>query len=454
MATAQESLIQVFKECMKAVLVEHAPEKALAVMVEDVIGIGMGEQGIVCCKADAARIVGDGKADPNTTTELEYVHLQARCYEERFGTVCGVLKIKITDHEKVVVSTLGQIMTLHKQQSQWRIVSLQATPLFEQIEELEAYPIKFAENVLETYRQQEQLAQNAQNDSVAVYLVNFTQGIFESAVLKSDLLIQTQKGDPYEEVMFDAARQFLGEEQCHQFIRTFSLGNVLKTYQNGQTELWMEYEMLLPGRKSIWMKSLVKLYIDKADEALKGYLYVIDIDAVKTRELELQSRAELDPLTGLYNKNAAELKISELLSAFLPNEQAAFFMIDLDYFKRTNDTYGHLEGDRILRETANCIRALIRSGDLAGRLGGDEFCIYLQGELSQAALAQKAQSLCESVRQLRPAGVGGVSCSIGIALCGGPAPRFEELYHQADLALYQQKNSGRGGYTLYGSPAS
>lgn len=304
-------------------------------------------------------------------------------------------------------------------------------------------------NDMEAYHQQEQIAQNAFVNSVAIYLVNFTKGIFESATLKSDIVVQTEKGEPYEGVVLWQARKHLKEEERYQFISKFSLGNVLNAFQNRETELSMDYEMIVSEEKSVWMRTIIKLYVDKSNEDLKGYLYVIDIDKEKRHELELQSKLELDTMTGLYNKKSTELKIALKLKAAYAAATSCFFMIDLDHFKVVNDTYGHQEGDKVIKRTAECMISLLRENDIAGRLGGDEFCIYFQDNITNEEVSAKATQLCEYVRSLIPSKENAISCSIGIVFCPGSDLTFDEIYQNADEALYQQKKNGRDGYTIY-----
>lgn len=450
MSNAEKQMIAVFKEFVEAALMTHNKQRALALVADDVIGIGMGAQGVVSCKADVSRIISEERqAEDTSATELAYDGIQVRCYEERYGTICGVLKLKIKDTQKTVVSALGQIMNMRKVGEQWKICALQATPLFEQIEELEAYPIKFAENVLEAYHQQEQIAKNAYANSVAIYLVNYTKGIFENTILKNDKVIPVEKGELYENVILGQAQKHLKKEERYQFISKFSLGNVLSAYRHGETELSMDYEITVSDKKSVWMRAITKLHMVKSDESLMGYLYVIDIDKEKKHELELKSKLEFDTMTGLYNKKSTELKISQQLEAAYAGNISCFFMIDLDYFKEINDTYGHLEGDRVIIKTAEGIKALLRENDIAGRIGGDEFCIYFQGYITYEEAINKAEELCEHVRKLIPSIDNATSCSIGIAFCTGSKLCFDEIYQNADQALYQQKRNGKDGYTVY-----
>lgn len=443
---------QVFKTFVEGTLIEHDASKSLSVIADDVIGIGMGSQGIVSGKDDLKRILDDGKMEEETsTTEVFYEKMQIRCYENRFGSICGVLRIKTTANGETIESSLGQMLAVRKEAGQWLVYTVQATPLFDEIEEMEAYPIKFAESALEKYRQQEQIAKAAQKDSIAIYRVNFTQGVFEDCVVKNDMVIPVNQGDQYEKAMFQSAMQHLNEEERYRFITTFSLGNLIKHYDSGQTEMSMEYKMILAEGRSVWLRTLIRLYIDKKDKNLKGYLYVFDIDEDKRKELELQSRAEHDPMTDIYNKKYSEVRINEKMKSVSPINQGAFLMIDLDHFKHINDKYGHQEGDRVIKETARCIKKVIRKGDIAGRLGGDEFCTYIYGELTSGQIIEKAEMICKGIREIIPPGdhEAGTSCSIGIVVCTSPDMTFEEVYRKADQALYIQKNSGRDGYTVY-----
>lgn len=453
MPELQSELVTVFKRFVEAVLLEDNAPKALEMMADDVVGLGMGDQGVVHCKADAARILGAGKADAEPVTkEIEYGDILTRCFEGRYGFVCGVIKVKTTTAGKTVLSVIGQMVNLRKENGRWLVYALQATPMFEQLEEMEAYPLKFAEDVLEKYRRQEQIAQQAQSDSLAIYVIDFTKGVFEESVLKSDVLVRTEPGQPYEQVMFNAAKNYLDDEGSYQFISTFSIGNVHKTYDQGQTELSVDYQMAVPGGEALWMRSTLRLYTDKVEKSLKGYLYVTDIDGEKRRELDLYRRAERDPLSGLYRRDAVERLVSERLK--LPAQTGAFMMIDLDYFKRVNDTYGHQEGDRVIREAAQCLQVLVREGDLTGRFGGDEFCVFLQGALTRETIRERVSALCEQIRAICPGGGKSATCSVGIAFASDPDMTFEELYRRADRALYWRKNHGRDGYAVYGEETS
>ena len=121
-------------------------------------------------------------------------------------------------------------------------------------------------------------------------------------------------------------------------------------------------------------------------------------------------------------------------------------MIDIDYFKQFNDTFGHLAGDTLLRELGTSLSQHTRGQDVVCRFGGEEFAIILTSASSEAAHT-RAQRLCEEVRKLtvvfRGQTLGRITLSVGIAGYPGSGNDAEELLRKADEALYRAKTEGR-----------
>jgi len=172
----------------------------------------------------------------------------------------------------------------------------------------------------------------------------------------------------------------------------------------------------------------------------------IAIANVKLREsLRLQSIR--DPLTGLLNRRYLEESLPRELGLALREEQPlAVLMIDVDHFKRFNDTYGHDTGDQALRMVGGLFASQFRGSDIACRFGGEEFCIVLPGA-SRAEATARAVQLCGRVRELSVMHhgnvVGTLTISVGIALCPTHGESMEVLLEAADAALYQAKRAGR-----------
>jgi diguanylate cyclase (GGDEF)-like protein len=187
--------------------------------------------------------------------------------------------------------------------------------------------------------------------------------------------------------------------------------------------------------------------------ALFGYLAAA---AWRNAQLyaELEQRAVTDLLTGLLNKRWwAELAPREASQALRTETRLAILVVDLDNFKRVNDTCGHAVGDVTLRNTARVLSTAVRSGDAAVRLGGDEFLLVLhdsdeRGAERVAETVRSALAALPSVSEY----VGPITASIGIAMFPDHGASLEEVVHEADLAMYRAKGRGRDRVVLCAPP--
>lgn len=155
-------------------------------------------------------------------------------------------------------------------------------------------------------------------------------------------------------------------------------------------------------------------------------------------------RSTLDPLTGLFNRNALEQRLGELDGQPCDPDRGlshAFLLCDLDHFKQVNDQHGHAAGDAVLQDVAYTMRATLRAGDSIYRVGGEEILVMLPGAGHADAL-EIAERLRVAVRERRPVGVE-VSLSIGVAVADCGPVDCDELLARADAALYAAKAGGR-----------
>lgn len=178
----------------------------------------------------------------------------------------------------------------------------------------------------------------------------------------------------------------------------------------------------------------------------------------KMRELiehsEVQQQRDTDSLTGLYNRRAAERFISECLREDVCQ---AVMLLDIDGFKKINDTFGHKNGDEVLIETANILSTSFAKEVNLSRLGGDEFMIFFPQAEGTEELVRLAENLLKQMhRSVEQDGKQcPVSCSIGIAIKAVDATAsYDELYWQADQAMYQVKETGKNQCRIYLSRGS
>lgn len=170
----------------------------------------------------------------------------------------------------------------------------------------------------------------------------------------------------------------------------------------------------------------------------------MDIHASRLQLENLEQQASHDALTGLINRAYAKKRIMERL-ADRPAGRYALAILDLDYFKSANDTYGHMFGDQVLKFLAERMRRSIRGGDIAARAGGDEFLIFLEYK-------DDLESTIDGIYKRVNGGVYEkftISVSMGVASTEIVEPDYETLFRCADEALYVVKNSGKGHYSYY-----
>lgn len=165
---------------------------------------------------------------------------------------------------------------------------------------------------------------------------------------------------------------------------------------------------------------------------------------------KLRAQMQRDPLTGLYNRGAfIELAVLQLEQCREQGRHSALGIMDLDHFKSINDTCGHQMGDRVLADVAAILQKTLRGSDLVGRLGGDEYIFFLTDIADLQALPAILNRLLERVSQLGQAKEIRLHASVGLILSTDTQDSFEILYHKADLALYDAKNTGRNRYIVY-----
>jgi diguanylate cyclase (GGDEF)-like protein len=170
------------------------------------------------------------------------------------------------------------------------------------------------------------------------------------------------------------------------------------------------------------------------------------------RDLNMvRERADTDNLTLLHNRDSFQRKVDQYLGGEREESQMdAFMMIDIDFFKVVNDSYGHVVGDEVLIKCAQALRNVLRDTDVVARHGGDEFVVFCKGIGSQSVAENKARQISEAWGNIRPDdGVRPVTASIGIAFSPRDGTTFRELYNNADVALYRAKHGGRDRYVLF-----
>lgn len=164
---------------------------------------------------------------------------------------------------------------------------------------------------------------------------------------------------------------------------------------------------------------------------------------------ELTAMSERDPFTGLLNKASFIEHTRKKLRTLQEGESQVIIIIDVDDFKYVNDTYGHLVGDEVLKLLSNSLLNTFRLEDYVGRIGGDEFCIYVKGMLDEQILREKIEAIRKEIENLYiPSNTEcKVTASIGVLL-SNKKRSYEELFVLADNALYEAKKQGKNCFHI------
>lgn len=227
--------------------------------------------------------------------------------------------------------------------------------------------------------------------------------------------------------------------------------SIAQAFQAAPPDALTRTEHALPDGRHLEMEPLP---LSKGHQRLGQCWILHDITDYKNRESILQALALTDPLTGVSNRRAfidrMEMELEHLRLGETGN--AALVMLDIDHFKRVNDTYGHAAGDVVLKHLAATIAHELRKGDMLGRLGGEEFAVLLSGADPQAAM-KRAEDLRTAMAS-QPAIVAGIgpvhfTASLGVCSLEHGMLSVEHCLERADVALYISKRTGRNKSTLW-----
>ncbi len=222
----------------------------------------------------------------------------------------------------------------------------------------------------------------------------------------------------------------------------------LVTYEAGYTSLWGKYS---------WLKIYITPRWEK-DAVIGANIVLDDISDKKISEDELKEKASKDALTKAFNRNALDTVLADrLLESGRKGSICCLGVVDIDDFKRVNDSYGHKAGDSVLQQLASRVKQELKESDLVIRTGGDEFLIYLhdvQSPENAAGVIDRLFTKLSAKYTLDQDSIGApqsleISCSIGVSLFPRDGQSVELLMAKADEALYEIKRSGKANYSFF-----
>lgn len=253
---------------------------------------------------------------------------------------------------------------------------------------------------------------------------------------------------------------YLPDHNLESIIAFLSRNSIIQDYLGGEKFLsWINVPLILRG-KLVGFLSMgnhtAQAYNDSEVKLAKSFADEVSI-AIENARLfkEIQTLAITDSLTGLYNRrHFYQMANMEFIRSSRYNRPLSLLMIDVDHFKRINDTYGHLVGDKVLNNVAQKCFLKVRGGDLAGRYGGEEFTLLLPetNEASALALAERLREMIAETPLMIDQGPVNITVSIGVAQKDNSCNNLEDLLRRSDEALYNAKNAGRNCVKVWSKP--
>ncbi|MEG1869443.1 MAG: transporter substrate-binding domain-containing protein [Oscillospiraceae bacterium] len=223
---------------------------------------------------------------------------------------------------------------------------------------------------------------------------------------------------------------------------------------NEQKSFVSEHQVVLSDGNPTWLRvtiATIRGYSGGRVNYLIGK--IADIQQEKSEKDSLARRAQRDALTGLYNIAETKFLTEQILINHSSNSPGTLLIMDIDHFKSINDRFGHYTGDEVLQSVARLLSNVFREDDIIGRLGGDEFIVFLKDVHTDNVIYDKCHALQQDLTVYSLTAPMPITLSIGAAIAADGI-RYDALYKQADNALYDVKAAGRNGFKIAPLPPS
>lgn len=195
------------------------------------------------------------------------------------------------------------------------------------------------------------------------------------------------------------------------------------------------------GEKWRWVELVMHVFQEQFSKNMYALIYLKDIEMQKRQEIAQKNAAVRDPLTKVFNRTAFEEKVLYYLSE--SERYGVLILLDIDNFKNINDHYGHIAGDTALKFITSQLQSVFRTEDIIGRMGGDEFLVFVKGVIKKETLDKRMKKLFSDLHTNIEIPI---SCSAGLVYVSSKNFSYMDAIQQADTALYRSKQIGKSTY--------
>lgn len=289
---------------------------------------------------------------------------------------------------------------------------------------------------------EKQYREALQSDNVFTYEISLSKNTI-------NLLNDAREKKNYDDYFNYFLKNRIHPDDTENVKKAFLRKNMIDSYFEGNDEFKIDCRVKIGDSFYKWIEYCIRIMKKTDTDELKGIVLVKDISDKR----ELIEIARKDSLTSLYNRRTSKNMIEEILSNGMKNKSEfhAFLILDLDNFKALNDHLGHIMGDMALQKVAAKLTERFHENGIMGRLGGDEFIVFIKNLSSIKELKKTLDEILKDLSLTYSDSENSVdiSVSIGVALAPKDGTTFQELYKKSDIALYYVKNNKKNGYAFY-----
>ncbi len=324
----------------------------------------------------------------------------------------------------------------------------QQRPVFAVISLLDITDEHEKELAYERYRQT--IIESAPPESLIYFETDLTANVVEREGGNVSFAHFPPYGCKHEDAVSYGIGDLIAEEARDRAKVFFSRERLFALFAEGTRSVSEDWPVMLPDGKRLWFRSDIEMIQDPYSGHIRAYILLRDVTEETRAALDVKKQAETDGMTGLYNKTTTEALIGQRLSK-TDGVACALLIADLDDLKTINDNLGHAQGDRALHLLADALRVQFRHTDIVGRIGGDEFAVFLDGGGNEARLRSILLAFMRRLTVNRFGEDGSVTlhASIGAAIGVTGKDTYESLFRRADKALYHVKRNGKSDFAVY-----
>ena len=314
---------------------------------------------------------------------------------------------------------------------------------------------KSSDGVIREYNTKLNLYQNIPPNMLYTFVIDIDDWKIENEFFQNDDIRASFRQKTAAQYLQAAGESVVENEEAKKYFLNLNAKTALRMFNENQKNITLTYLRHLPSGDNHWVRTDIK-YITKAVNNHRLMLFSLtDIDKERKSAKNAERTEDRDELTGLLNGEAAVKQITNFLESNRRASGNALFVVNLDNFRFVNEKYGRPKGNEIIVKSAEAVKALFRDTDIIGRIGGDEFIVFMKGIHDLRTVVNKAEDVIAALRFTITDNneTFSLTASAGIYIYTTGTANVDKLIADASTALRQAKNSGGDKFNIYNNIA-